>query len=187
MIVIEPEKIVTLRSPVASDGPSITRLIRNCPPLDENSIYCNLLQCTHFAETSVVGEFGGELVASATGYLVPAREDILFIWQVAVSEKARGHALGRRMLDYLLSRPACAAVTYLETTVTEDNGASWSMFERFADRLGAQVRRATFFDKSLHFGGTHETEILARIGPLQGARKTMPEQQIAAFKQESKA
>ena len=176
-----------MRSPVASDGPSLSNLIRNCPPLDENSIYCNLLQCTHFAETSVVGEFGGELVASTMGYLVPGREDTLFIWQVAVSENARGHAVGRRMLDYLLSRPACVGVTHLETTVTEDNGASWSMFERFADRLGAPVQRATLFDKSLHFGGKHDTEILARIGPFQGARKTKPEQQIPALKQESKA
>jgi L-2,4-diaminobutyric acid acetyltransferase len=114
----------------------------------------------------VVGELDGELVAAISGYLVPGREDTLFVWQVAVSEAARGRSLGRQMLNHLVARPACAAVTHLETTVTESNRGSWGMFESFASRLDAQIERRPLFERSVHFAGEHDTEILARIGPL---------------------
>src|SRR3546814_14667808 len=46
-----------LRTPLTEDGPSISRLVGDCPPLDVNSAYCNLLQCTHFVDTTVVAEY----------------------------------------------------------------------------------------------------------------------------------
>ena len=52
----------TLRKPTASDGADIWELVRSCRPLDENSMYCNLLQCDHFADTCVLAELSGEAV-----------------------------------------------------------------------------------------------------------------------------
>lgn len=157
---------ITLRSPVAEDGAALHALITACPPLDENSVYCNLLQCTHFARTSVVALHNGELVAAVSGYRVPGRENTLFIWQVAVSERARGQGLAGRMLKHILARPECREVTHLETTVTEQNAASWALFESFARREGAVLERSSFFERTIHFNDQHETEFLARIGPL---------------------
>lgn len=137
-------------------------------------MYCSLLVCTQFAQTSVVAERDGALVGAVTGFVAPDRDDTLFIWQVAVSEAARGQSLGRRMLEHLLTRPACESVSFLETTVTASNGASWAMFEGFARRQGAGVQRRTAFDEEVHFNGEHETEFLARIGPLMGLGKGLP-------------
>jgi L-2,4-diaminobutyric acid acetyltransferase len=167
---------VTLRSPTAQDGASLHRLIRACPPLDENSLYCNLLQCTQFAATSVVAERAGELVAAVTGHLVPGREDTLFIWQVAVHESVRGQGLAHRMLKHILARPDCAAVRFVETTVTASNRASWALFEAFARSLDAALERTALFEQTTHFAGEHETEILARIGPFAA-----PGQQLRAM------
>lgn len=167
-------ELMTFRRPVPEDGAALHRLISACPPLDENSLYCNLLQCTHFAATSVVAERGGELLASVTGYLVPGREDTLFIWQVAVAEAARGQGLGRRMLDEILARPGCGSVTHIETTVTAANTASWALFEGFARRAGVALRRSELFGQSTHFNDRHPSEILARIGPLTGSARAMP-------------
>ena len=50
------------RKPVATDGPVISGLIAACPPLDPNSAYCNLLQCTDFADSCIIAERGGEVV-----------------------------------------------------------------------------------------------------------------------------
>lgn len=157
---------VLLRKPEATDGPALHRLVQACPPLDENSVYCNLLQCTHFADTSVVGETDGELVCAISGYLVPGREDVLFVWQVAVAETARGKGVARQMLEHILDRPECANVRYLETTVTDSNQGSWALFEGFARRADARLQRRPLFKQHVHFAGKHETEILARIGPL---------------------
>ena len=53
---------ITFRKPESQDGSRVHKLISECKPLDENSVYCNLLQCTHFADTSVAAEMDGDLV-----------------------------------------------------------------------------------------------------------------------------
>lgn len=156
-----------LSAPVAEDGFRVHQLIRACPPLDENSIYCNLLQCDHFADTSVKVERQGELVAFISGYIPPANPEVLFIWQVAVAPDARGHGLGGRMLRYLVDCDACRAVRYMHTTVTPDNEASTAMFEGFARRHGAALSKDLLYHKDRHFGGQHESEIRFTIGPLR--------------------
>src|SRR6056297_351369 len=84
---------VVLRIPSAVDGPALHELIAACPPLDQNSRYCNLLQVSYFARTAVVAELDGEIVGSITGFIKPDDPATLFIWQVAVHERARGRAL----------------------------------------------------------------------------------------------
>ena len=157
---------LALRMPSAADGFALNRLVSNCPPLDGNSVYCNLLQCTHFAGTSVAAEVQGKLAGFISGYLVPARADTLFVWQVAIDPAFRGQGLATRMLSELLARPACAQVLYLETTVTETNRASWSLFEGLARKMKVELKSTLHFDKSAHFRGEHESECLIRIGPF---------------------
>ncbi len=52
-----------LREPEAEDGADIWALVRDCKPLDENSMYCNLIQCDHFSDTCIVAELDDEIVA----------------------------------------------------------------------------------------------------------------------------
>lgn len=167
-------KPLILRRPVTTDGHALHALVTACPPLDENSVYCNLLQCTHFSTTSVVAERDHALVAAISGYLVPGREDTLFVWQVAVSEVARGQGLAGRMLSDILARPECGGVRYLETTVTASNEASWALFKGFARREDAVLEQTDMFESTRHFDGKKPTEILVRVGPLgdQARRQT---------------
>ncbi|WP_250459131.1 diaminobutyrate acetyltransferase [Microbulbifer litoralis] len=155
-----------LRRPVSEDGANVHRLISRCPPLDENSIYCNLLQASHFADTSVCAEVDGELAGFVSGYLVPERPDTLFVWQVAVAEAGRGQGLAGRMIREILRRPACAQVRYLETTITPDNEASWALFRGLARKLGTSIAESVMFDRERHFQGHHDSEMLLRIGPF---------------------
>ncbi|HEX7063289.1 MAG TPA: diaminobutyrate--2-oxoglutarate transaminase [Woeseiaceae bacterium] len=156
----------TLRLPSAGDAVRVHDLIAACPPLEENSLYCNLLQCTHFAASSIVAEQGGKLVGWISGYRLPADPATLFVWQVAVDAAARGTGLGRRMLRALLARPALAGVRWLETTVTPDNTASRALFRSFARHTGASLAERTGFDSDAHFGGRHASEPLLVIGPI---------------------
>ena len=45
---------IEIGRPTSQDGAGVFDLVARCKPLDENSMYCNLLQCSHFADTSVV-------------------------------------------------------------------------------------------------------------------------------------
>jgi len=157
---------ITFRAPVKDDGYRLHNLVGLCPPLDPNSIYCNLLQCSHFAQTGVAAELNGELVGFISGYIPPGQPDTLFIWQVAVHEQGRGQGLAKRMLKEIVKRDACSNVRFLETTITEDNDAFWALFRSFARDMGAELTYTEHFEKELHFGGENDSEFLLRIGPF---------------------
>ncbi len=154
---------VTFRKPDDTDGPAIWALIRACPPLDRNSLYCNLLQCGHFRDTCVIAEIDGRLAGWVSAYCPPGEDGTLFVWQVAVAEHARGHGLGGRMLKAILSRPECRAVRRLRTTITADNAASWTLFSRFAERNAEALDSVPHFIKHNHFNGAHATEHMVTI------------------------
>ena len=162
-IIETPKGTVRLRSPEASDGTAVQALIARCAPLDQNSLYMNLIQCDHFAETCVLAECDGEVLGWISAHVPPGRSDTIFVWQVAVDARARGMGLGRRMLAALLDRPACARVRRLETTITRDNDGSWALFRSFARRLGGDLTHAPHFEREAHFGGAHATEHLVTI------------------------
>lgn len=160
---------MTLRAPHSSDGAALHALVAACPPLDPNSLYCNLLQCTHFADSAVVAERDGELLGAITGYRLPDAPATLFVWQVAVSPAARGLGLGRRMLLELATREKPEPVRELHTTITRDNEASWRLFNSFARQLDCRLQHAVLFDRETHFDGAHDSEHLVRIGPFAPA------------------
>lgn len=156
-----------LRAPTAEDGAGITALIAACPPLDQNSAYCNLLQASHFAETCRVAERDGEVVAWVSGYIPPGAPNVFFVWQVAVHSSARGAGLGKRLIRELI---AAHPVNTLHTTITRDNGASWGLFRSLARSLDAPITDAPWFEKERHFAGRHDTEHLVSIGPFNARR-----------------
>jgi L-2,4-diaminobutyric acid acetyltransferase len=152
-----------LRPPRAEDGVAIWDLVRDCRPLDENSMYCNLLQCDHFAETCVLAELDGDVVGWVSAYVMPNDPDTLFIWQVAVAETARGTGLGVLMLQSILGRDICRGVSRLQTTITSDNAASWALFRKFGRIQGSPLDVQPHYLQSLHFDDRHKTENLVTI------------------------
>lgn len=168
------------RRPEATDGVRVWDLVAACPPLDANSIYCNILQCTHFAGTCVLVEREGEPVGWISGYLPPAEPRTLFVWQVAVHEKARGLGLARRMLFALLERPALRQVEFIRTTVTPDNEASRALFRSFAAHADAAFDEGPGFDAQAHFDGRHDSERLITIGPIPSRARWSAKDRSAA-------
>ncbi|GAA3921700.1 diaminobutyrate acetyltransferase [Litoribacillus peritrichatus] len=157
---------VILKEPQAGLGSLVHRLISRCPPLDANSMYCNLLQTHHFSKTSVAALYQSQLVGFVSGYVIPERPDTLFIWQVAVDDQARGKGLARKMIAEILQRPGCHHVNYLETSITASNVGSWSLFQSLANKLEAELDKSVLFDRDRHLDDLHDTEYLVRIGPF---------------------
>ncbi|CUH88618.1 L-2,4-diaminobutyric acid acetyltransferase [Phaeobacter sp. CECT 5382] len=162
---IDPMRVAlpAIRKPSAKDGAEIWNLIRSCKPLDENSMYCNLLQSDHFADTCSLAELSQETVGWISAYVMPNDPETLFVWQVAVAEKARGRGLGALMLQSILQRPQCKTVTRLQTTITADNEASWALFRRFAKFQESQLDIQPYYTQALHFQQRHKTENLVTI------------------------
>lgn len=160
------QNAIHLREPRASDGIRVNELVRNNPPLDPNSIYCNLLQCSHFSQTSIAAEVGDELVGFISGYQPPGKPETLFIWQMVVSPMARGCGLAKKMIESLVSRPSLSHVRFIETTIGPGNEASWGVFRSLAARWRATTNEGVLFESEAHFRGKHDDEILFTIGPL---------------------
>lgn len=159
---IDDPRMPELRKPVATDGPAIWALVKECAPLDENSMYCNLIQAEHFRDTCVVADLDGDIVGWISGHMIP-NDDAFFVWQVAVSPRARGLGLGKKMLMHLLERDACADAAELRTTITEDNDASWALFRSLARTAGGEIEDEPHFKEDIHFEGQQDTEHLVTI------------------------
>ncbi|GGB68313.1 MULTISPECIES: diaminobutyrate acetyltransferase [Henriciella] len=158
---------IEISAPRSEDGAAVHDLVAACPPLDTNSLYMNLIQTTHFAQTCALARADGEVVAWVSGHIPPEEPDVYFLWQVAVGEKARGQRIAKRLVADIFSRPACSSVKYLKTTITPDNEASWGLFRSIARWLDAPLKEGAFFDKDRHFKGRHDSEILVTIGPFE--------------------
>jgi L-2,4-diaminobutyric acid acetyltransferase len=159
---------VVLGRPVHAHGAEIHRLVSACRPLDLNSTYAYLLLCEHFPETCVRAEYDGRTVGFISAYRPPQRCDVLFVWQVAVAVNMRGRGLARSMLRELLRRDAHGEWRYLETTVTPSNEPSRRLFHALAADLEAPVAESVLFAEHDFDGEPHESELLIRIGPING-------------------
>ena len=156
---------IVYRPPRKEDGADVWRLIQSCEPLDENSLYCNLLQCDHFGDTCIAAErtSDGALVGWVSAYLLPDEDNTLFVWQVAVDKSVQGMGVGKKLLAALLDREACENVQALKTTITSDNKASWGLFSSLARKRGGELSHEPYFRKDAHFDGKHATEHMVTI------------------------
>ncbi|MCP4136337.1 MAG: diaminobutyrate acetyltransferase [bacterium] len=159
----QKDENISFRHPYFNDGLEIHTLIKNCPPLDLNSVYYYYVFCRDFSKTSVIVEKNNTIAGYISGYIRPEKGDTLFVWQVAVAESARGKGLGVRMLEWLVKQPAAKNVTMVETTVSPSNKSSESLFQKFAAKNNTEIIKLAFLEAE-HFGqGTHEEEILFTI------------------------
>ncbi len=70
---LERPRQLTLRKPDPTDGAAIWELVRACKPLDENSMYCNLVQAEHFRDTCVVALLDDQIVGWISGHMIRTR------------------------------------------------------------------------------------------------------------------
>ncbi len=160
----------TLRCPTVDDGVAIWQLVRETGVLDENSAYAYLLLCRDFARTSLVAERDSQLAGFVTAYRPPQRPQVLFIWQIGVSQSARRQGLGLRLLSELVTRcrDDASAIDFVEATVASSNSASRRLFDALAEQLGVPLRSAEGFTEEAFPPVGHEAEPLIQIGPLPG-------------------
>lgn len=157
---------ISYRRPESTDGAQVNALIERCPPLDINSVYCNLIQCQDFSETSIIAQNEkSEIVGFISGYVPPKRQRTLFIWQVALDSNYRGKGIASEMLSRLFSRDT--ELRYMETTISPSNTSSQKLFKSFFDKHHMALETRTLFESGTHFPDSHEDEVLYRAGPAK--------------------
>lgn len=157
---------LVLREPTPDDGAGLWELVRELGKLDLNSPYAYLLVGRHLASTSVVADLGGEIVGFVSGYRPPIHDDVIFVWQVGVHPKMRGHGLAKRMLMEILGRDTCKGVRWVESTVTPNNLPSQRLFRSLARQLDTEITVTPYFPRDLFPVSGVQSEELYRIGPI---------------------
>lgn len=157
---------IKYRDPKKDDAKYIFKLIKDSGRLDVNSEYLYLLQSTHFKDTCCVATDHGKIVGFASGYLIPNDCHTLFIWQIVVDEKYRGHSIAQNMISEIMSRKRTNPIFNIYATVSSDNTASNRVFEKIAKELDVSITKETLF-KISDFEHAHEAEILYKIGPIK--------------------
>ncbi|AXF57638.1 diaminobutyrate acetyltransferase [Salicibibacter kimchii] len=156
---------LTFDKPTVQDGSKMWELAKKLG-LDLNSSYKYLMMSEYFSETCVVVKEKGELVGFITAFILPEKDDTVFVWQVGVDSSQRGKGLASRMLNELLERNACQEIKYLEATVTPSNDASQKLFRRLARTNETACHVSECFSEDLFPGDNHEAELSFKIGPI---------------------
>jgi L-2,4-diaminobutyric acid acetyltransferase len=158
------------REPEKKDSPEIYSLVKNTPPLDLNSEYHYMIQCTYFRKHCIVVELQSRIAGFISAYIDPQRDKVLFIWQVAIHEDFRGKGLASAMILKLLNRECHKKIQFIETTVTPSNGASAALFNSLTQKLETQCITTDLYESDLFVNPGHETEVLYVIGPYNPVR-----------------
>ena len=149
-----------IEAPDVSHGADMWRIARDSGSLDLNSSYAYLLLSRDFGRSCRVAIVDGEVIGFVVGYLRPDSVQSLFIWQIAVDQRARGQGVAACLLDDVVA--AVPEVITLETTITADNEPSQRLFTSFAERHGGVISISTLFDDR-DFPDGHDAELLYEI------------------------
>ena len=164
-IEVYSEQNIQIKKPTISYGLQIADLVKNCPPLDLNSTYHYFIQSHYFSETCAIAvNEDDKVLGYVSGFINPKDHKTLFIWQVAISECSRGKSLATKLIHFILRHHD---IEFIETTITQDNKASQSLFKKISKDLETEITEVSFLDKSKHFSNQHDSEYLFRIGPLK--------------------
>ena len=157
---------IQIKNPSSDYGFQIAELVKNSPPLDLNSTYHYFIQSHYFAKTCAIAvNEADKVIGYVSGFNDPRNSKTLFIWQVAISNEARGSGLASKLIHFILHKHT--QVQFIETTITKDNTASISLFNKISKELNTNIIEEPFLDKSKHFLNQHDSENLFRIGPFK--------------------
>lgn len=156
---------IQIRKPSASDGAAVWALAKQAG-LDENSVYCYLLLCHQFADSTAVALSDEQIVGFSAGFRLPDNPETLFVWQVGVAAEFKGKGLARALILWLCQQPA-HPVHRIEATVTPTNIASQKLFSSVANALCAPWEyEHTLFSREDFGAAAHDAEKLFCIGPF---------------------
>ena len=155
-----------LRTPEIEDARESFRIARNEPNIDANTEYYYMIWYRDFSETSLVAVSEGKQIGYLTAFISPKNPDTLFIWQIATMPHHGVPNLGIKMMTHVVDKAKRKGVEYVEATVSPDNRPINYVMRLLAKRLAANYSTSMLFNPDA-FEGSHEAELMYRIGPLE--------------------
>ena len=152
--------------PDFADGSKIYELVKRVGTLDLNSEYNYFLLCDIFQDQCAVvkDEQSGDVHGFVSSIKRPDRPNVLFFWQIAVSNQIQGMGYAKKLLDFVI-RSQESRIDFVETTISDDNLASKALFKSFARMYRSEMVKEVYIEENQFLNG-HEAEYLYKIGKL---------------------
>lgn len=149
---------ITIRPTRLTDGQAITQLVKQSKSLDVNSTYLYFLLADHFSDTCAIAlNDNDEPLGFVTAYRMPKNPEVLFVWQIAVTQSARGTGLAKRLLVHLTQQAWFSDIESIVCTISPQNLASNALFASFAKTFDARIRTSPYLTQD-HLGLHHDDE-----------------------------
>ena len=166
-----PTPVLRFRAPQASDAAEISLLLKESGAPTHSELHRSLLQSDQFRETCGVVEIAGDIVGWISAYLPPFDPESLYVWQIAVSKKARGLGVAHRMLLDLMNRDICDGVRRLQISIRFDDPDGWEFIQRYADIRGASMAVQANYLRDVSASGLQPTEHLVTVNFAQSQQQ----------------
>ena len=133
--------------------------------LDVNSSYSYLMMTKFFNDRCfVIKKDDGQVVGFVTGFIM--KDDVYFVWQIAIDPDYQGQGLSRRLLDTAIQRLMhMHSIKFVQATISPDNNASMGLFKKIASSYNTFFAVKDGFQEK-HFPDEKPEEKLVQIGPL---------------------
>lgn len=153
-------------NPNTEDGSEMWKLVKQSGVLDLNSPYSYLMMTKFFNKTCLIAKQRDRIAGFVTAFILPEKQDTVFVWQIGVAKDFRGQGIGTKILKNLLTCEGCKKVSYLEATISPSNQASQSLFTGLARKLNTKYTISECFPENWFPVQDHEKEQIYRIGPF---------------------
>lgn len=150
--------------PTISDANHMWRLAKKSN-LDVNSSYSYLMMTKFFnGRCFVIKSPDDKVVGFVTGFIL--KDDVYFIWQIAIDPEYQGQGLSRSLLDVAINKlMRVHKIKFIQATVSPDNDASMGLFKKIATSYNTFFAMKDGFQES-HFPDEKPEEKLIQVGPL---------------------
>ena len=128
-----------IREPRGGDALPIWQAVTATPELDNNSWYCYLLLCTHFADTCAVASDDTGMVGFITGFASGRDSSTWFVWQLWVQPELRGQGVAAKLAEHVVGQDA-SRFRAVQATVDPKNLGSMTFIRELAQRRNATMR-----------------------------------------------
>lgn len=108
----------------------IHELIGKLEGLVQHPVHFYNIMIRYFGNTFFVAKEGDKIAGFVWGFISQSDPEVLFLWQIGVTEEYRGNQLSRKLIDSFTQAARDNGCTRIHATVEPENIPSWKMFEK---------------------------------------------------------
>jgi L-2,4-diaminobutyric acid acetyltransferase len=123
---------IIIRKIEFKDASSVYKVVKNCIPLDLNSVYSYSLLGLFFHDTCFVAVLNNSIIGFVSGFITPTCKSY-FLWQIGVLPEYRNSKIALLLLENILKTAKKNLCKKIKLTIDPKNIKSKNLFQKFVE------------------------------------------------------